>query len=268
MDAPTTGDLPVNTVICGDCLTILPLLPRARMIFADPPDNLGVEYDGFKDKWPTDDAYTDWLLDICLIALSCEPGSFWASYYWKWDFALKGKLANGGVLGYQVKPYVWWYTFGVHNTHDNASCFRPMLRFSQPGVQWNTDEIREPSARTRVYEDERASEKGRVPGDVWDGVWQESRICGTFKEKRQWHKNQHPEALIERMVKMSTQPGDLVIDLFAGTGTVNRVCKRLGRRCIGIDISETYCRKIAEENQIEVLFVRNGQLPLFQPTKP
>jgi site-specific DNA-methyltransferase (adenine-specific) len=256
-------------VVCGDSLSILADLPRAAMIFADPPDNLGVEYDGFEDHWASDDKYTGWLLNLCLTVLSCEPEAFWISYYWKWDFALKGKLANGGVLGYQVKPYVWWYTFGVHNSHDNASCFRPMLRFSRPGKKWNTSDIREPSARTRVYEDERADPKGRVPGDVWDGVWEESRVCGTFKEKRKWHKNQHPEALVGRMILMSTQPGDLVIDMCAGTGTVHRVCKRLGRRCIGIDISEFYCRKIAEENGLPLVMTETEKesLPLFPAAK-
>lgn len=82
-------------------------------------------------------------------------------------------------------------------------------------------------------------------------VWEFSRVCGTFHERRDWHPNQHPEALIERIVKFSCAPGDLVVDMFAGTGTVNRVCRRLGIDCIGIEISEEYCRRINHEpNQI------------------
>lgn len=240
----------MQEVICGDVLDVLPTLPRARMIFADPPDNLGVAYEGFKDKWPFDSTYVDWLCEAVYRSLQPSAAVVWWSYYWKWDIALKGKMHERDIpdgWGYAGKPFVWWYTFGQHQERDCGSCFRPLLRFSQPDVVWNTDDIREPSARMREYDDPRADPRGRVPGDVWDGVWQESRVCGTFKEKRKWHKNQHPEALIERMVRMSTKPGDLVIDMFAGTGTVNRVCQRLGRDCIGVEISPSYCAKIRSE---------------------
>jgi len=241
----------MNQVIQGDCLEVLPTLPPARMIFADPPDNLGIKYDGFEDRWNTRAEYTTWLCNVVRAATKRKPDSLWLSYYWKWDFDFKGRLwvdeAHWNKSNYDIKPLVWWYTFGQHQQQDCGSCFRPLLRFSKPGIVWNTDDIREPSARQREYDDKRADPRGRVPGDVWDGVWQESRVCGTFAEKRKWHKNQHPEALIERMVRMSTKPGDLVIDMFAGTGTVNRVCKRLDRQCIGIEISQTYCDKIREE---------------------
>jgi len=113
----------------------------------------------------------------------------------------------------------------------------------RPEAKLYPDAIRVPSARQLKYNDKRANPKGRVPDDVWEF----SRVCGTFKERRRWHPNQHPEALIERVVKFSTAPGDLVIDMFAGTGTVNRVCKRLGRPCIGIEISEFYCEQIIKE---------------------
>jgi len=196
--------------------------------------------------------YTTWLEQMACAAMGHEPDVFWVSYYWTWDVAFKAKV-YGHLYPYNIKPYVWWYTFGQHQNRDNGSCFRPMLRFSRQGVKWNTDAIREPSARQREYNDKRANPDGRVPGDVWDCVWQESRVCGTFKEKRKWHKNQHPEALIERMILMSTKPGDLVIDMFAGTGTVNRVCKQLNRRCIGIEISPVYCEKIHAETDIAIV---------------
>ena len=240
----------MNKVICGDCLKVLPTLPPAKMIFADPPDNTGQKYDGFVDRWPSGSHYIEWLVDVTKAALRAGPDSLWLSYYWKWDFHFKGALWYHGVdelREYEDKPFVWWYTFGQHQNTDCGSCFRPMLRFSKPGTVWNTDDIREPSARLRKYNDKRANPKGRVPGDVWEGVWEFPRVCGTFAERRKYHPNQHPEALIERIVRMSTKPGDLVIDLFGGTGTVNRVCQRLGRNCIGIEISQTYCNKIQEE---------------------
>lgn len=241
-----------NKILCGDCLEILPKLPPAKMAFADPPDNLGLIYDGFVDKWPSANAYTNWLVTITHAAMR-QGQIFWLSYFYKWDIELKAKIWEMAIYGkgwqnrWDAKAYIWWYTFGQHNANDNGSCFRPMLRIKRKDAKIYPDAIREPSARQRLYNDKRANQAGRVPGDVWDGVWQESRVCGTFKEKRKWHLNQHPEALIERMILLSTKPGDLVIDLFAGTGTVNRVCKKLGRPCIGIEISKTYCEKITAE---------------------
>lgn len=113
----------------------------------------------------------------------------------------------------------------------------------RPDTKLYPNAILVPSARQLKYKDKRANPQGRVPDDVWEFP----RVCGTFKERRPWHPNQHPEALIERIVKLSCVPGDLVIDMFAGTGTVNRVCKRLGIDCIGIEISEYYCEKIRNE---------------------
>ena len=121
------------------------------------------------------------------------------------------------------------------------------MRFSRSGVTWNTGDIRVKSARQLKYKDKRANPLGRVPDDVWEFP----RVCGTFHERRKWIPNQHPEALIERMVLMSTNPGDLVIDLFAGSGTVHRVCKRLGRQSISIDISQEYVDNIRREDNDE-----------------
>jgi site-specific DNA-methyltransferase (adenine-specific) len=82
---------------------------------------------------------------------------------------------------------------------------------------------------------------------VPDDVWEFPRVCGNFSERRKWIPCQHPEALIERILKMSCRPGDTVIDMFAGSGVVNRVAWRLGLDCYGIDLSRSYCEHIARE---------------------
>lgn len=233
--------IPVNSIVCGDCLEVLPTLPRAKMIFADPPDNLALKYNGFTDNKHSHD-YRCWLGRVFLVGLAhCEI--FWLSYYHKYQNAIGNWVDVLLDEGESWRQFIWRFTFGQHNKHDCGSGYRPILRIMQPQGKLYPDAIRVPSKRQTLYNDKRANPAGRVPDDVWEF----SRVCGTFKEKRQWHPNQHPEALIERIVKFSTKEGDLVIDMFAGTGTVNRVCKRLGRSCIGIEISKFYCEKIAEE---------------------
>ena len=228
----------VNTIICGDCLEVLPTLPKAKMIFADPPDNLGLKYDGYKDFRLE---YDKWIQEIIGTAIECCD-IFWLSYYHKHQPAVFGEI-NLFCPPSQWRQFIWRFTFGQHNKYDCGNGYRPLLRVMKPNAVLYPDAIREPSKRQTLYNDKRANPKGRVPDDVWEF----SRVCGTFNERRRWHPNQHPEALIERIVKFSTAPGDLVIDMFAGTGTMNRVCEKLGRSCIGIEISKYYCGKIEEE---------------------
>ena len=66
-----------------------------------------------------------------------------------------------------------------------------------------------------------------------------SRVCGTFKE-RTGHPCQMPEAVLERIIRVATNPGDLVLDPFAGSGTTLAVAKKLGRRYLGMELSEEY----------------------------
>ncbi len=240
------NELPINQIICGDCLEVLPKLPKVKMIFADPPDNLGLKYDGFEDCWPSYESYAKWLGRIIGAGLR-QSQIFWLSYNVIYQSMIVQTSADfAKEIGCGWRQFIWRFTFGQHNKSDCGNGYRPILRIMQPNAKLYPDAIRVPSKRQTLYNDKRANPKGRVPDDVWEF----SRVCGTFKERRKWHPNQHPEALIERIVKFSCKPGDLVIDMFAGTGTVNRVCKRLGVNCIGIEISKFYCEQIAKEKHI------------------
>ena len=231
----------MNKIIHGDCLEILPKLPQAKMIFADPPDNLGAKYKGFTDKFDSSSAYGLWLLNCCTEALR-GTNILWLSVYHQnlCEVWCQLKRIYGPIIDYKL--FIWRFTFGQHRQNDCGNGYRPILRLTRPSAIIYPDAIRVPSKRQTLYNDKRANPKGRVPDDVWEFP----RVCGTFKENRKWAINQHPEALIERIVKFSCIPGDLVVDMFAHSGTVNRVCKRLGISCIGIEISSYYCKKIRE----------------------
>jgi site-specific DNA-methyltransferase (adenine-specific) len=229
-----------SRIIHGDCLAVLPTLPKAKMIFADPPDNIGAKYEGYNDSFSSGYQY---LLRQTINLGAVGAKIFWLSYnaHYHSDIYLNSEL-------YDSRQFIWRFTFGQHRQLDCGNGYRPLLRIMQKGASIYPASIRVPSARQLKYQDKRANPRGRVPDDVWEFP----RVCGTFKEKRRWAVNQHPEALIERIVKFSTRKGDLVIDMFAGSGTVNRVCQKLGRPCIGIEISPYYCQKIAEETGLKV----------------
>lgn len=77
----------------------------------------------------------------------------------------------------------------------------------------------------------------KVPGNVW----YIPRVRYRMPEYRN-HPTQKPEALLERIIKASSNPGNLILDLFAGTFTTSVVAKRLGRKSIGIEIEEEYVK--------------------------
>lgn len=251
--------LPENKIICGDCLEELPKLPRAKMIFADPPDNVGAKYKGFEDHWETDARYIDWLCRVSHAAIK-RTELFWLSYNAKWTAGLIGQL-QARMIPWQemcaLRLFIWRFTFGQHRNTDCGNGYRPILRFKQAVPEIYPDAIRVKSARQLKYNDKRANPRGRVPDDVWDFP----RVCGTFKQRKKWHPCQHPKDLLRRIVLFSTKPGDLVIDMFAGSGNMLEVCEELGRRCIGIEISRFYCDKIAEE--LGIVEQDAGQMALF-----
>jgi len=141
-----------------------------------------------------------------------------------------------------------------------------------PPFTWNREAVAIPSARMSTYGDKRADPTGKIPDDTWllknfpslkdwyhrpqEGVtenpeyfcgeqdtWYQSRLAGTFKEREQWHPCQLPEALLERIIRLSSNPGDLVFDPFSGSATTLAVAKRLGRDYLGCEVSEQYTEK-------------------------
>ena len=219
-------------IIQGDCLEVLPTLPKATMIWADPPDNLGVDYAGVSDKR---DDYDHWLGRV--IRWGHSSGDiFWLSHHYKHQLTVFERIPT-----WQWRQFIWRFTFGQHRHTDCGNGYRPIIRLMHPDAKLYPDAIRVESARQRLG-DKRADPRGRVPDDVWEFP----RVCGTFHERKKWHPNQHPKDLLRRMVLFSTKPGDLVVDLFAGTGNMLEVCKELDRDCIGIELSKYYCEKIRE----------------------
>jgi site-specific DNA-methyltransferase (adenine-specific) len=118
--------------------------------------------------------------------------------------------------------------------------------------EFNADAVRVPSARQLKYNDRRFNPKGKLPDDTWvllreqapercfapdSDLWEESRVCGTFKE-RVGHATQLPLPVVERILRAGTNPNDVILDPFAGSGTVQLAAKLLGRRAIGIELSE------------------------------
>ena len=234
---------PKYQIIQGDCLEILHDLPKAKMVFADPPDNLGVDYVGYDDNTPR---YYNWLYNLTFDAV-VQSEIAWISFHSMHNLSFMSGLGYF-QRDYKTKLFIWRFSFGQHRQNDCGNGYRPIIRIMRLGAKIYPNAIREPSARLKKYKDKRANPDGRIPDDVWEFP----RVCGTFKERRKWFPNQHPEALMERIVKLSCKKGDTVIDMFGGSGTTLRVCLKLGIGCTLIEISPFYCQKISEETGVKV----------------
>ena len=246
--------VPLLRIIQGDCLDWLNHCDRYDMIFADPPDNVGLAYGQYIDNVPLTQYY---LFLETVIRRSLERCRvFWISYYWRHDLEIKYITRNiVKSKAWNAKTFIWRYTFGQYNHRDCGSGFRYLLRLSSPAWKPDTTGIRVQSTR-QALGDLRANPEGKVPDDVWefdaDGVWNYHRVTGNSEERRTWFPTQHPESLMERIVKLSG--AKTVLDCFSGTGTTLRTCKKLSVACDAVEIDKYYAERSANElNKGEIL---------------
>lgn len=236
-----------HKLINADCLTYLGPFPTRKWttIFADPPDNVGTKYNQYKDKI----ANTAYAMDLMywLYAFIGSAKTVWFSFNakWMWRIGEIVKDIQEDYLQVEDKLCIQTFTFGQHNQHDLGNNFRPLLRLRWPDAPLLANEIRVPSWRQK-HGDKRADARGRIPGDVFDFP----RVTGNSRQRRPWHPTQLNEGLVERCIKLTTPPGEPVLDPFAGTGTTLRVCKRTGNPCTLIEWDESYCSRIAEEHSL------------------
>ncbi len=253
---------PGGRLVHGDCIAGMKKLEDGSvdLVFADPPFNIGYDYDVYRDKLEYD-RYLAWSRDWTaeVVRVLKPAGTFWLAI--GDEYAAELKLMLQREHGLTCRSWVvWYYTFGVHCklkfSRSHAHLFH-MVKDPE-AFTFNVEAIRVPSARQLVYGDRRANPTGRMPDDTWilrpqdlpDGfqaeedTWYFPRVCGTFKERAGWHGCQMPEQLLGRIIRACSNEGELVLDPFAGSGTTLAVARKLGRRYLGFELSQEYCRRI------------------------
>jgi site-specific DNA-methyltransferase (adenine-specific) len=276
----------LDRVHTGDCLELLPQLQAgiADLVFADPPFNIGQDYDSVNDRRPADQylAWSALWIDECRRLLKPEGslviciGDEFAA---KLEVLAEGQMSLGMIPArprrewlYLRHHIIWYYTFGLNCTRRLTRSHTHLLHLSPApgdGSNFYEEAVRVPSARQAIYNDKRANPDGRLPDDTWilrpqDGmttpehsVWYFPRVCGTYREKRKDSApNQMPEQLLGRVIRLLTKEGDLVLDPFAGTGTTAATAIKLGRHSITTELSPRY----AEQAQARVAAARPGQM--------
>jgi site-specific DNA-methyltransferase (adenine-specific) len=256
--------LALNTIYEGSCIEGLQQVAPASvdLVFADPPFNIGYDYDVYHDA-RTDDEYLDWTRKwIGGVKRALKPnGTFWLAI--GDEYAAELKMIAQRDFGFTCRSWViWYYTFGVNCVRGFSRSHTHLFHFvcDPQDFTFNSDNpaVRVPSARQLVYQDLRANPKGRLPDNTWilrpqdlpggflpdHDTWHFPRVAGTFKEREGFHGCQMPEQLLGRIIRCSSNPLDVVLDPFGGSGTTFTVAKKLGRQWLGFELSKDYVERI------------------------
>ena len=296
------GATPIDHLEVGDCIEWMSAWAAVGgsvdLIFADPPYNIGFSYDRYDDN-RSHDEYVRWThqwIDGC-VGLLKPSGSLYILIGDEYAADIRLRLRHHEAHKQLVfrNWILWHYTFGqncklkFNRSHAHLFyCVGSAAAGSgnitkDPPFVFNRDAIAVPSARQTTYNDSRANPKGKLPDDTWylrpqetrgeyfqpeSDTWYQSRLCGTFNERVRWHPCQLPEALLERIIKLSSNPDDLVFDPFAGSGTTLAVARKLNRHWLGCELSEDYASKAIErittDDPVNLFDTRGGncQVPV------
>jgi site-specific DNA-methyltransferase (adenine-specific) len=257
-------------LIVGDCIETMRALPAAtaQLVIADPPYfNVLLEHD-WDRQWADARAYLDWSLAWLAEAMRVlrDDGLL---YF----FGQLGKrehaflhLMSEAARRWQFHDLITWdRAVGYNERRDSFTPASELMLVLRKGdkPKFNKSAVREPYDEKTIatylkdkrYKDPVARMKHLEEGKFATNIWRIPSLKGISKEKC-GHPSQKPLKLVERIVLSSSDPGDLVLDPFLGSGTTAAAAQATGRRWLGIEINPAYAA-IAEErlkNRAETLF--------------
>ncbi|BAJ62518.1 DNA-methyltransferase [Anaerolinea thermophila] len=232
-----------NQIFCGDSLEVLKKIPdnSIDLIFTSPPYNFGLEYERQDDahKW---DLYFEKLFaifDECIrvlkfggrIAVNIQPlfSDYIPSHHLISNFFISRRMIWKGEILWEKNNYNCKYTaWGSWKSPSN-----PYLKYT-----WEFIEIFAKGTLKKSGDPKNAD----ITSDEFkEWVVAKWSIAPERKMKEFGHPAMFPEKLAERVIKLFSFVGDIVLDPFNGVGTTTAVAQKLGRKFIGIDISQEYC---------------------------
>ena len=242
-----------------------------KLIYIDPPFDVGADFSmdieigedtftkkpnileeiAYRDTWGKGtDSFISMIYErlTLMFDLLADDGSIYVHCDWRVNSMTR--LIMDEIFGASKfrNEIIWCYTFPGRVGHDFQKRHDTILRYSKgENPIFNGDDIRIPykaaftSVRTpqgagaySAEEQLERHEKGKIPESWWSDI---SNVSGWRKELV-GYPTQKPEALIERIIKVSSNEGDLVADFFAGSGTTAAVAEKLGRKWITSDLGK------------------------------
>lgn len=246
-DITTLGNN-THRIIFGDVFNGLNSIEdeSVDLIFIDPPYNIGKIFNGEKESWADDAAYLQWCydwIDLCIHKLS-PTGSLYlmtaTQFMPHYDIYVQNKLSI-------LSRIVWSYdSSGVQAKKFYGSMYEPILFCAKDKANYtfNSDDIlveAKTGAKRKLIDYRKDPPQPyntkKVPGNVWAFPRVRYRM-----DEYENHPTQKPIALLERIIKASSKPGDVVLDPFSGSFTTSYVANSLDRKSIGIELQEEYVK--------------------------
>lgn len=238
-DAPDKSIITLNIMDCCDFLKLLPD-ESVQLICIDPPYNLEVA------EWDSYTNYIDWASNWIKESyrVLSKNGSMVIFGGIQFRESKSGDLID--IIHYirhntkfkLINTIIWYYKNGMSahryfaNRHEEA-----IWLTKSNDYYFDLDAVRIPYSDEDLklaLKDKRLNPENTIKGKNPTNVWQIGRLNGNSKE-RVGHPTQKPIAIIERFVKALSYPGSIVLDFFAGSGTVGRVCVAEKRHCLMCD---------------------------------
>lgn len=236
----------INRIICGDVLEVMKEIPdnTIHLAITSPPYNVGIEYDNHHDRMSYDE-YLKWLKKVWL--------------------ETKRVLVSGGRFALNIAPTSIKNFCPIH--HDFSNQLREIGMIFRTEIIWYKQTMRRRTAwgswkspanphilPSWEYILIFCKDSWRLEGNPKDAdITSEEfmRFSDGYwyippETNRKGHPSPFPEELIYRLIKFYSYRGNIVLDMFGGTGTVAVISYKTGRRFIHIDISEEYCKTAAK----------------------
>jgi len=250
------GVVAPNSIICGDCLEMMRLIPSESVHLAvtSPPYNVGISYSDYSDDLAYE-KYLDWLKEVWKetlrvlvpggrLAINIAPTSIANFKPVHYDIARDVR-----DLGFIMRTEILWYKQTMARRTAWGSWKSPANPHIIPS--WEYVMVFSKNSWRLEGNPQGADITAEEFKKFSDGFWNIPP-----ETKRNGHPAPFPEELIYRIIKYFTYSGNTILDMFGGTGTVAVVAVRSNRQFIHIDISEQYCN-VAEKRVRKELEHRN-----------
>jgi site-specific DNA-methyltransferase (adenine-specific) len=233
----------LNNITQGDCLELFKQIPdnSIDVTFADPPFNLKKNYISYNDDLKLQE-YLDWceIWIAEMVRVTKPTGSIFVHNIPKW-------LTYYASLLYKLAYFKHWIVWDAP-TAPMGKSLQPahygILFYTKEAKGTKIYELRHPHKRDRIngylLKDYGGKKDGLHPfGPLVSDVWTDIHRI-KHNSKRDPHPCQLPIHLLDRIILMTTDEGDIVLDPFSGTGTTAISAKRLGRNYIGFELDKKY----------------------------
>jgi len=250
----------INKVVEGDCMGVMKKIPEGSVdvTFADPPFNLKKKYTNYYDRHEAE-VYLSWCKEWLseMVRITKPTGSIFVHNIPKWLIYFGSYLNEVAIF----RHWIAWDAMGpplgktLLPNHYGILYYVKSEEFKFYDIRMLHKRCRKCHYILQDYGGKKGQmhQFGPLASDVWSDI---HRI--RHKTRRDEHPCQLPVHLLERLLLMSSDEGDTVLDPFIGTGTTAIAAKKLGRKFVGIDIDPKYVEIANKKLEVEEPTVING----------